>query len=118
MKRHPCGCTSPRDSLDPRHIIHYDSTTPDDPVDERAAEAAFLQLEKARSVHIAGVGARSPGAIESSRRLYKEAALAFARAGDATGAVLADDYDSLLDDDIDRIRTWSVEDLDRYLEKE
>lgn len=113
IRRHPCGCTS-HQTLDPRHIIHYDSTTPDDPLDLVKVDEAFKLLERARGVHRQGCVAMSPELVETARPLYKKAAMAFAEANDVMGAVTADSYDLDLDRDIERIKTWEPLELARF----
>lgn len=102
-RRHPCGCTSPQEELDPRHIIHYDSTKELPPLDTEKAGVAEKALARARAAHQAA-SKRPPkealAALEEVRKAYKAAALAAAEAYDVMTAVLADTMDSIIDYEI------------------
>lgn len=101
-KKHKCGCSSPAEELDPRHIVHFDASKPAPKKDNEKAKEAFKKLEAARKIHIEGCAKKDKKLLEEARKAYKMAARAYAAAGSVTGAVLADSMDETIDYDIEK----------------
>lgn len=115
--RRPCGCTTYAEELDPRHIIHYDSSKPDPARDKKKEKEAFALLQKAREERRKAVLAKDHKTLDTVvRKMYKDAAIAYAHSGDIVGAVIADSEDSSIDWQIEMIVSWEDQEYKRYWE--